>query len=40
MCTADERGRREILERDLTELKRHLALLQSKIDEIEQRLDQ
>jgi len=35
---ADERGRREILERDLAELKRHVAGLQSRIEEIEQRL--
>ena len=36
---ADERGRREILERDLAELKRHVAVLQSRIEEIEQRLE-
>jgi|ERR671918_905803 chromosome segregation ATPase len=35
---ADDRGRREILERDLAELKRHVAILQSRIEEIEQRL--
>jgi chromosome segregation ATPase len=35
---ADERGRREILERDLGELKRQVAVLQSRIEEIEQRL--
>src|SRR5262245_26558981 len=35
---ADDRRRREILERDLAELKRHVALLQSRIEEIEQRL--
>jgi len=35
---ADERGRREILERALEELKRHVAVLQSRIEEIEQRL--
>jgi len=35
---ADERGRREILERDLAALKRHAAALQSRIEEIEQRL--
>jgi len=35
---ADERGRREILERDLAELKEHVAALQSRIEEIEQRL--
>ena len=35
---ADELGRREILERDLAELKRHVAALQSRIEEIEQRL--
>ena len=34
----DERRRREILERDLAELKRHVAVLQSRIEEIEQRL--
>ena len=36
---ADERGRREILERDLAELKRHVSILQARIEEIEQRLD-
>jgi chromosome segregation ATPase len=35
---ADERGRREILERALVELKQHVAALQSRIEEIEQRL--
>ena len=35
---ADERGRREILERDLAELKQHVAALQSRIAELEQRL--
>jgi hypothetical protein len=35
---ADERRRREILERDLAELKRHVADLRSRIEEIEQRL--
>ena len=35
---ADERGRREILERDLAELKQNVAVLQARIDEIEQRL--
>jgi chromosome segregation ATPase len=35
---ADERGRREILERALAELKQHVASLQSRIEEIEQRL--
>src|SRR3990167_396994 len=35
---ADERGRREILERDLAALKQHVAALQSRIEEIEQRL--
>ena len=34
----DERGRREILGRDLAELKLHVAALQSRIEEIEQRL--
>jgi chromosome segregation ATPase len=36
---ADERGRREILERDLAELKRHVTILQTRIEEIEQRLE-
>ena len=36
---ADERGRREILERDLGELKERVAALQTRIEEIEQRLD-
>jgi chromosome segregation ATPase len=35
---ADEGGRREILERALAELKQHVAALQSRIEEIEQRL--
>ena len=35
---ADERGRREIIERALAELKQHVAVLQSRIEEIEQRL--
>ena len=35
---ADELGRREILERDLADLKQHVAALQSRIEEIEQRL--
>ena len=35
---AGERGRREILGRDLAELKQHVAALQSRIEEIEQRL--
>ena len=35
---ADERGRREILERDLAEVKRQLTALHSRIEEIEQRL--
>ena len=35
---ADERGRREILERDLAELKRQVTALHSRIEEIEQRL--
>ena len=34
----DEAGRREILERDVAELKRRTALLQSRIEAIEQRL--
>jgi hypothetical protein len=36
---AGERERREIIERDLGELKRHVAALQSRIEEIEQRLE-
>jgi chromosome segregation ATPase len=36
--SADERGRREILVRDLEELKRQVIALQSRIEEIEQRL--
>jgi hypothetical protein len=35
---ADEIGRREILARDLAELKHQVAVLQSRIAEIEQRL--
>ena len=35
---ADETGRREILERDLDELKRQVAALQVRIDAVEQRL--
>ncbi|MEK7444149.1 MAG: hypothetical protein AABZ70_04770 [candidate division NC10 bacterium] len=35
---ADERGRREIIERDLADLKQHVAALQFRIAEIEQRL--
>jgi chromosome segregation ATPase len=35
---ADERGRREILERALAALKEHMAALQSRIEELEQRL--
>ena len=35
---ADELGRRAILERDLAELKHEVAALQSRIEEIEQRL--
>ena len=35
---ADEGGRREILERALAELKQHVAALQSRIEDIEQRL--
>ena len=35
---ADERRRREILERELAALKQHVAALQSRIDDIEQRL--
>lgn len=35
---ADERGRREVLMRDLAELKQHVEALQSRIEEIEQRL--
>ena len=35
---ADELGRREILERELAELKQRVAALQSRIEDIEQRL--
>ncbi|HET8576325.1 MAG TPA: hypothetical protein VFO18_04455 [Methylomirabilota bacterium] len=35
---ADELGRRAILERDLADLKQKVAALQSRIEEIEQRL--
>ena len=35
---AGERGRREILERDLAELKEQVSVLQSRIEEIEARL--
>ena len=35
---ADEGGRREIIEHDLAALKQHVAALQSRIEEIEQRL--
>ncbi len=35
---ADERTRREIIERDLRELKQRVSALQSRIEEIEQRL--
>ena len=35
---AGERGRREILERDLAELKRQVGALQSRIEHIEERL--
>ncbi len=35
---ADERGRREIVERGLAELKEHVAVLTARIDELERRL--
>jgi chromosome segregation ATPase len=35
---ADERGRREILERDLAVLKQQMATVQARIEEIEERL--
>jgi chromosome segregation ATPase len=35
---SDERRRREIIERDLAELKRYAATLQARIEELEQRL--
>jgi chromosome segregation ATPase len=35
---ADERGRREILERDLAALRENVALLRARIDDIERRL--
>jgi chromosome segregation ATPase len=38
-AAAGERGRREILERDLAELKQQVAALQSRINEVEQRLE-
>ncbi len=34
----DEHGRREILERDLAALKHHVAALQARIEDLEQRL--
>ncbi|MDP2605343.1 MAG: hypothetical protein Q8S00_22605 [Deltaproteobacteria bacterium] len=37
-CLADESGRREILARDLAELKQQAAALQSRIEDIEARL--
>src|SRR5712691_8273678 len=36
---ADEGARREILERDLAELKQHVAALQVRIEDLEQRLN-
>ena len=35
---ADEAGRRDLLERNLSELKRHVAALQTRIEEIEQHI--
>jgi chromosome segregation ATPase len=35
---ADERGRREILERELAALKENVAVLKARIDEVERRL--
>jgi uncharacterized membrane-anchored protein YhcB (DUF1043 family) len=35
---ADERGRREILERDLAALREHVAMLNARIEDIERRL--
>ena len=35
---ADERARREMLERGLAEIKERVALLQARIDEVERRL--
>jgi uncharacterized membrane-anchored protein YhcB (DUF1043 family) len=35
---ADERGRREIVERDLAALKENLAVLRARIDDMERRL--
>ncbi len=35
---ADERGRREILERDLATLRENVAVLRARIDEVERRL--
>ncbi len=36
---SDEQGRREIVERDLADLKQHVAELQARIAVLEQRLD-
>ena len=36
---ADDRGRREIVERDLAELKRRVATLEARIESLQQRLD-
>jgi chromosome segregation ATPase len=38
LILSDERGRREVLERGLAELKERVALLQARIDEMERRL--
>jgi chromosome segregation ATPase len=38
LMLADERGRRQILERGLAELKERVTLLQARIDEVERRL--
>jgi chaperonin cofactor prefoldin len=37
---ADERGRREMLEQGLADLKRQMAALQTRIEEIEHRLSE
>jgi hypothetical protein len=34
----DERGKREILEQSVDELKRHVLALQARIEELEQRI--
>jgi len=38
MLLTDEKGKREVLERNLGELKRHVVALQVRIEAVEQRL--